>query len=83
MSQDEMIAVYGTVTAVYGKFYQVKLDSGALVQAHKSGKLIARKQNRIFIRICIGDRVQMQLSPYDLTKGIIVYRGGEPCPPRR
>lgn len=70
-----MIAVHGTVTAIYGKFYQVKLDSGALVQAHKSGKLIAKRGQRIHIKICVGDRVQMMLSPYDLTKGIIVYRG--------
>jgi len=69
-----MIAAYGTVTAIYGKFYQVKLDSGALVQAHKSGKLIAKKGHRVLIRISVGDRVQMLLSPYDLTKGIIVYR---------
>jgi translation initiation factor IF-1 len=51
-----------------GKF-QVKLENGVQVIAHLSGKI---RQNRI--KIVVGDKVTVELSPYDLTKGRIVYR---------
>jgi translation initiation factor IF-1 len=49
--------------------FRVKLDKGHLVLAHISGKM--RKH---FIRILRGDRVLVELSPYDLSRGRIVYR---------
>lgn len=51
-----------------GKF-RVKLENGVLVIAHLSGKI---RQNNI--KIVVGDKVTVELSPYDLTKGRIVYR---------
>ena len=49
--------------------FRVKLDNGHLVTAHISGKM--RKN---YIRILTGDKVTVQLTPYDLTKGRIVFR---------
>nr|YP_009184540.1 translational initiation factor 1 [Treubaria triappendiculata]ALO62681.1 translational initiation factor 1 [Treubaria triappendiculata] len=54
-----------------GKF-RVKLENGVQVIAHLSGKI---RQNRI--KIVVGDKVTVELSPYDLTKGRIVYRHRE------
>lgn len=50
--------------------FRVKLDNGHVVTAHISGKM--RKN---YIRILTGDRVTVQLTPYDLTKGRITFRG--------
>jgi translation initiation factor IF-1 len=59
----------GTVIATYGKFYDVKLE------AYKSGKLISREHGgQIKISICTGDLVEVRLSPYDLSRGIIVLK---------
>jgi translation initiation factor IF-1 len=49
--------------------FRVKLENGFLVLAHVSGKI--RKNS---IRILLGDKVTVELSPYDLTRGRIVYR---------
>ena len=49
--------------------FRVKLETGQLILAHVSGKI--RKH---FIRILHGDRVKVELSPYDLTRGRITYR---------
>jgi len=49
--------------------FRVKLDNGHVVMAHISGKM--RKN---YIRILTGDRVRLELSPYDLSKGRIIYR---------
>lgn len=49
--------------------FRVKLDTGQEVLAHVSGKI--RKN---FIRILLGDRVKVELSPYDMTRGRITYR---------
>jgi translation initiation factor IF-1 len=70
MSSEEPIELEGTVSTVLpGTMFRVKLPNGALVLAHISGKM--RKH---FIRILPGDRVKVQLSPYDLTKGRITFR---------
>ena len=50
--------------------FRVELDNGHIVTAHISGKM--RKH---YIRILTGDRVKVELTPYDLTKGRIIYRG--------
>jgi translation initiation factor IF-1 len=50
--------------------FRVELENGHQIMAHVSGKMRMH-----FIRILPGDRVTVQMSPYDLTKGRIVYRG--------
>jgi translation initiation factor IF-1 len=67
---DSVISLDGTVTEVLpGTMYRVKFDNGHVVMAHVSGKI--RKN---FIRISIGDKVTVEVSAYDLTKGRITYR---------
>jgi translation initiation factor IF-1 len=70
MPKEDMIEVTGTVveTLPHTQF-QVKLDTGQTVLAHLSGRMRIRH-----IRIVTGDRVKVDLSPYDLTKGRITYR---------
>ena len=71
MSKEDHIEMEGTVveTLPYTSF-RVELDNGHVITAHISGKM--RKN---YIRILTGDRVKVELTPYDLTKGRIVYRG--------
>ncbi len=70
MPKDDYIEVEGTVVKVLpATMYRVKLENDHEVLAHISGKM--RKH---FIRITAGDRVTLQISPYDLTKGRITYR---------
>ncbi|HIP42809.1 MAG TPA: translation initiation factor IF-1 [Aquifex aeolicus] len=57
------------VEALPNGMFRVKLDTGQEVLAHIAGKLRVN-----FIRILPGDRVKVELSPYDLTRGRIVYR---------
>lgn len=57
------------VDALPSALFKVKLETGQLVLAHVSGKI--RKH---FIRILRGDKVKVELSPYDLTRGRITYR---------
>jgi len=68
--KDDIIQVEGVVTKVLpATMYRVKLPSNHEILAHISGKM--RKH---FIRITAGDRVSVEMSPYDLTKGRITYR---------
>ena len=68
--KEEAIEVEATVAELLpNTMFRVKLDNGHQVLAHISGKM--RKH---FIRILPGDRVRVELSPYDLTRGRIVYR---------
>ncbi len=68
--KDDKIAVEGTVIeALPGTQFRVKLDAGHEVLAYLSGKM-----RKYYIRILLGDRVRVELSPYDLTRGRIVYR---------
>ena len=70
MAKEDMIEVEGTVIeALPNAMFQVELANGHKVLAHISGKL---RMN--FIRILPGDKVTLELSPYDLTKGRIVWR---------
>ena len=70
MSKEEPIALQGTVTQVLpGTMFRVALPNGHEVLAHISGKM--RKN---FIRISVGDRVDVELTPYDLTKARITFR---------
>jgi translation initiation factor IF-1 len=71
MAKEEAIQVQGRVTqALANTQFKVKLDNGHELIAHIAGKM--RKN---FIRILPGDVVTVALSPYDLTKGRITYRG--------
>ncbi len=67
---DEILNIEGTVTSVLpGTMFRVALPNQKLVLAHISGKMRKR-----FIRLAVGDRVRMEMSPYDLEKARIVYR---------
>ena len=71
MSKEEAITMDGVVAETLpNTTFRVKLDNGHVVTAHISGKM--RKN---YIRILTGDTVTVELTPYDLTKGRIVYRG--------
>jgi translation initiation factor IF-1 len=66
----DVIEAEGTVTeALPNAMFRVQLDSGHNVLAHISGKM-----RMYYIRILLGDRVTVELSPYDLTRGRITYR---------
>ncbi|TET35593.1 MAG: translation initiation factor IF-1 [Planctomycetota bacterium] len=70
MPKEEPIELTGEVVeALPNTRFKVKLENGHLVHAHLSGKM--RRYN---IRILPGDRVRLQMSPYDITKARIVYR---------
>lgn len=70
MSKEESIEMEGIVTqALANTSFRVKLDNGHLVLAHVGGKM--RKN---FIRIVPGDRVTVEVSPYDFNRGRIVFR---------
>lgn len=70
MAKEEAIEMEGVVTeALPNTNFRVQLDNGHVVIAHISGRM--RKN---YIRILMGDRVTVQLTPYDLTKGRIIFR---------
>lgn len=70
MGKDEMIEMEGRVTEpLPNAMFRVELDNGHNVLCHISGKMRMH-----FIRILPGDRVTVELSPYDLTRGRITYR---------
>jgi len=66
----EKIEVEGVIVeALPGTQFRVRLDNGHKVLAYPSGRL-----RKYYIRILLGDRVRLELSPYDLTRGRITYR---------
>ncbi len=68
--KEEKIEMEGTVIeALPGTQFRVELDNGHEVLAYLSGKM-----RRYYIRILLGDRVRVELTPYDLTRGRITYR---------
>jgi translation initiation factor IF-1 len=70
VSKEDIIEVEGTVIEpLPNATFRVELENGHQILAHVSGKLRMH-----FIRILTGDKVVIQLSPYDLTKGRITYR---------
>jgi translation initiation factor IF-1 len=70
MEKEEAIGVEGTVIEpLPNAMFKVELENGHVVLAHISGKMRMH-----FIRILPGDKVKVELSPYDLTRGRIVYR---------
>jgi len=69
-ARTDAIEVTGTVTEpLPNAMFRVELENGHVVLAHISGKM-----RRHFIRILRGDKVTVELSPYDLTRGRVVYR---------
>ena len=71
-SEQKSVEIEGTISAVLaGTMFKVALPSGHEVLAHISGKMRKR-----FIRLVVGDRVKMEMSPYDTTKARIVFRLG-------
>ncbi len=70
MAKDDLIQVDGTVTDVTGGGnYKVALDNGVKVSARLCGKM-----KRFKIRVIVGDKVTVGLSPYDPTHGLITFR---------
>lgn len=70
MAKEEHIEMQGTVIETLpNTMFRVQLENGHVVTAHISGKM--RKH---YIRILTGDKVTVQLTPYDLSKGRIVFR---------
>lgn len=70
MSKEEPIEVEGVVTETLpNAMFRVKLENGHVVLAHISGKMRMH-----YIRILPGDKVTVELSPYDLSRGRIIYR---------
>jgi translation initiation factor IF-1 len=72
MSQVKVIEIEGIITSILpGTMFRVALANNHTVLAHVSGKMRKR-----FVRLLIGDRVKLEMSPYDLGKARIVYRLG-------
>ena len=70
MAKQASIEQDGTVIESLGNaMFRVELENGHIITAHISGKM--RKH---YIRILLGDRVRLEMSPYDLSRGRIVYR---------
>ena len=71
MAKEEPIRVEGVVReSLPNAMFRVELKNGHMVLAHVAGRLRMH-----FIKIIPGDKVTLEISPYDLTKGRIVYRG--------
>ena len=70
MAKEDTLKFNGEVTEVLpNQMFRVKLENGHLILGYASGKI---KQNKI--KIIQGDKVEVEVSPYDLTKGRITYR---------
>lgn len=71
MSKEDLVELNGVVTEVLSNaMYRVKLDNGHEIIAYTSGRM---KKNRI--RVLAGDTVTVEMTPYDLSKGRIIFRG--------
>ena len=71
MSKQDLLEFKGTVTDLLpNAMFRVKLENGHTVTAHTAGKL---RKNRI--RVLLGANVTVEMTPYDLTKGRIIFRG--------
>ena len=67
---DDKLVVEGTVVeALPGTQFKVRMDNGHEILAYLAGKM-----RKFYIRILLGDRVKVEMSPYDLTRGRITYR---------
>ena len=72
MAKQENIVQFGVITEALGNsLFRVELDNGHLILAQVSGKM-----RKFFIKVVPGDKVKIEMSPYDLTRGRIVSRIG-------
>ena len=70
MAKEDLIEFNGVVSELLpNAMFRVKLDNDHMILAHTSGKM---RKNRI--RVLVGDKVLVEMTPYDLTKGRITYR---------
>jgi len=70
MSKEDLLELEGAVDEVLpGNMFRVKLENGHIIVCYTNGRL---RQNKI--RMILGDRVRVEMSPYDLSKGRITYR---------
>ena len=70
MSKEELLEMAGTVTEkLPNAMFKVELENGHVILAHTSGKM-----RKFRIRIMVGDKVNIEMTPYDLTKGRITFR---------
>lgn len=70
MSKEDIIEFTGVVTELLpNATFRVKLDNGHVILAHTSGRM---RRNRI--RVLAGDKVTIEMTPYDLTKGRVIFR---------
>jgi translation initiation factor IF-1 len=70
MTKEDLLEFEGSVTELLpNAMFRVQLDNGHMVLAHTSGKM---RKNRI--RVLVGDKVNVEMTPYDLTKGRITFR---------
>lgn len=70
MSKDDLIETEGVVTEVLpSTTFRVKLSNGSSILAYLGGKMRVH-----YVKVCVGDSVKVAISPYDLTKGRIIYR---------
>jgi translation initiation factor IF-1 len=70
MSKEDLIEFSGVVTEVLpNAMFRVKLENDHVILAHSSGRM---RKNRI--RVLVGDKVTVEMTPYDLTKGRITFR---------
>ena len=77
MAKEELIEMQGAVTEILPDArYRVKLDNGHMLIAYTGGKMRKHK-----IRILAGDKITIEMSPYDMDKGRIIFRHLEPRKP--
>ena len=70
MSRDDIIEAEGVVTEILpGTNFRVELSNGHTIIAYLCGKM-----RQFTVRVCVGDKVKVAMSPYDITKGRITYR---------
>jgi len=69
MARDDLVSAEGRVIELTGGSYEIKLDSGLVVHARLSGRM-----KKFKIRVLVGDRVTVGVSPYDPTHGLITHR---------
>ena len=70
MAEKEKLVVEGTIVeALPNTTFKVELENGHTLLAHLSGKM-----RRFYIRVLLGDRVRVELTPYDMERGRIIYR---------
>ena len=75
MAEKDKLIVEGTITqALPNANFTVELDNGHELLAHLSGKM-----RKFYIRVFLGDRVRVELTPYDMTRGRIIYRFRNPA----